>query len=95
MRLRIAVTCIKQAFDYIKRLESLKNSNQVILAGNPFVKHEEYLSLPWFKRLRELQEELGMNRSLVAVKALSYIGNKFKRLGNLAMPLNVKAHLFC
>ena len=36
--------------------------------------------LPWFKRLRELQEQLGMNRSPDAAKALSNIESKFKRL---------------
>ena len=90
-RLPIAVTCIKQAFNYIKRLESLKHGHHETLAGNA-LKEQENLSLPWFKR--ELQEQLGMNRSLDAAKALSNIESKFKRLWTSAMPLNSKLRFY-
>ena len=85
-RLSITVTCIKQAeaFNYIKRLESLKNSNQEMLSGNLFVE-QEYVS-------RKLQEQLGVNRPLDAVKGLRNIESKFKRLWSSAMPLNRKLH---
>ena len=92
-RLPIAVTCIKQAFNYIKRLESLKHGHHETLAGNALIEQEN-LSLPWFKRLRELQEQLGMNRSLYAAKALSSIEIKFKRLWTSAMPLNSKLRFY-
>ena len=92
-RLPIAVTFIKQAFNYIKRLESLKHSHRETVAENALIE-QEHLSLHWFKRLRELQEQLGMNRSLDAAKALSNIKNKFKRLWTSAMPLNSKLHSY-
>ena len=79
-RLPIAVTCIKQALNYIKMLESLKHSNQETLAGNALIEQEN-LSLPWFERLRDLQEQLGMNQSLDAAKALSNIEKKLKCYG--------------
>ena len=63
------------------------------LAGNASIEQEN-LSLPWFKRLRELQEQLGMNRSLDAAKALSNIESKFKRLWTSAMPLNSKLRFY-
>ena len=88
-----AVTCIKQAFNYIKRLESLKHGHHETLARNALIEQEN-LSLPWFKRLRELQEQLNMNRSLDAAKALSNIESKFKRLWTSAMPLNSKLHFY-
>ena len=74
-RLPIAVTCIKQAFNYIKRLESLKNGHQETLAGKALIEQEN-LSLLWFKSLREIQEQIGMNQSLDAAKALSNIESK-------------------
>ena len=88
-RLPIAITCIKQALNYIKRLESLKHGHHETLAGNALIEQEN-LSLPWFKRLRELQEQLGMNRSLDAAK---FLESKFERLWTLAMPRVL--HAFC
>ena len=74
-------------------LESLKHGHHETLAGNALIEQEN-LSLPWFSRLRELQEQLGMNRSLDAAKALSNIESKFKRLWTSAMPLNSKLRFY-
>ena len=94
-RLPIAVTCIKQAFTYIKRLESLKNNNQPLgNLGRKCICRTRKSLTALSKRLRELQEKLGMHRSLNAVKALRNIENKFKRLWNSAMPLNSKFYFY-
>ena len=89
-RLPIAITCINQALNYIKRLKSLKHGHHETLAGNALIEQEN-LSLPWFKRLRELQEQLGMNRSLDAAK---FLESKFERLWTLAMPRVLHAFAF-